>query len=377
MGKGFCIFAANQAMRKKRIIISVINDLVGDQRIRRIASALQAHDFEVEVVGRKLPDSLEMGELPYKTHRMCLFFRKGKLFYLEYNLRLFFLLLFRKVDILNANDLDTLLANFLVARLRKKQLVYDSHEYFTEVPELLDRPATRKAWLRLEGWIFPKLKKVYTVNTSIARIYEEKYGVKVEVVRNLPTQKEFETSPDPRVLIYQGALNLARGIELMIDCMEFLPEYSLWIVGKGDVEEALKKRAKALKKGGKIEFKGFVRPDELERITPQAGLGLSLEEDRGLNYRYASPNKIYDYLQASLPILVSDLPEMAALVQKYGVGELLEESERSAEMLAKRIRGICEGGNYASYRQKSIEAARELNWEHEQMHLINLYKKNI
>lgn len=364
-------------MRKKRIIISVINDLVGDQRIIRIASALQAHDFEVEVVGRKLPDSLEVGKLPYKTHRMRLFFQKGKFFYLEYNIRLFFLLLFRKVDILNSNDLDTLLANFLISRLRGKKLVYDSHEYFTEVPELIHRPATRKAWLRLEQWIFPKLQNVYTVNASIAGMYEEKYGVKVDVVRNLPTHKEVGEKGDKRILIYQGALNVARGIELMIESMEYLPEYELWIVGKGDIEEELKARAKALDKGGKVEFKGFVRPDELGTLTRQAGLGLSLEEDRGLSYRYSSPNKIYDYLQASLPVLVSDLPEMAALVRNYGVGEVLEKEERKVEKLAERIRGICEGDTYDSYREKSIAAARELNWEKEQIHLINHYKKDI
>ncbi|MEL6253672.1 MAG: glycosyltransferase [Bacteroidota bacterium] len=363
-------------MRKKRIIISVINDLVGDQRIIRIASALQAHDFEVEVVGRKLPDSLEVGKLPYKTHRMRLIFQKGKFFYMEYNIRLFLFLLLRKVDILNSNDLDTLLANFLVSRLRGKELVYDSHEYFTEVPELMNRPGTRKVWLKLEQWLFPKLKTVYTVNTSIAKMYEEKYGVKVDVVRNLPTRKEVGGEGNKHILIYQGALNVARGIELMIDSMKYLPEYILWIVGKGDIEQELKERAAAME-GGKIEFKGFVRPDELGNLTNKAGLGLSLEEDRGLSYRYSSPNKIYDYLQASLPVLVSDLPEMAALVRSYGVGEILEKDERSSEAVAKRIRGICEGESYNSYRAKSVIAAQELNWENEQIHLINHYKKDI
>ena len=155
---------------KQKVIISVINDLSGDQRIHRIASTLAEAGYEVLVVGRKLPNSIPLSDRTYQTHRMRLFFIRGKWFYLEFNFRLFWFLLFRKADILNANDLDTLLANFLISRIKGTRLIYDSHEYFTEVPELIERPFTRNIWLRLEQWIFPRLNQIYTVNHSLASI---------------------------------------------------------------------------------------------------------------------------------------------------------------------------------------------------------------
>ena len=153
-----------------KIIFSVINDYVGDQRIQRIAGYLHEQGHEIEIVGRILPDSLPVNHFLYKVTRLNLFFIKGKFFYLEFTIRLFCYLLFQKTEILVANDLDTLLPNFLISRFKKKKLIYDSHEYFTQVPELIHRPATQKIWLAIERFIFPKLKYVYTVNASIATI---------------------------------------------------------------------------------------------------------------------------------------------------------------------------------------------------------------
>src|SRR5688500_271887 len=103
----------------------------------------------------------------YRTNRFRMFFEKGALFYAWFNVRLFWFLLFRSSDILVANDLDTLLPNYLVSKLKRKKLVYDSHEYFTEVPELISRPKVKAVWEHIERFIFPKLKYVSTVNHSI------------------------------------------------------------------------------------------------------------------------------------------------------------------------------------------------------------------
>ncbi|MEL6652163.1 MAG: glycosyltransferase [Bacteroidota bacterium] len=362
-------------MSRKRVILSVINDLSGDQRIHRIASSLVESAYEVLVVGRKLPDSLPLSGRPYQTHRMRLLFKRGKLFYLEYNFRLLLFLLFTRVDILNANDLDTLLPNYLVSKLRSKSLVYDSHEYFTEVPELIDRPRTRAIWLWLERRLFPRLPKVYTVNPSIANIYQKTYGNKVSVIRNLPFGRLFPLQAASRnVLIYQGAINLGRGIDLMIEAMQHLPEAELWIVGKGDVLEKMKALADSLSLGERVKFWGFVALEHLPAITAQARIGLSLEEDRGANYRFASPNKVYDYIQAGLPVLVSDLPEMRALVESYEVGAVLPFAQRQAGRLADLLRAmLTDEVALNTWRERCRVAAKELNWEAEKEKLQEIY----
>ncbi len=362
-----------------RIFMSVINDLSGDQRIHRIAQTLEANGYRVRVLGRILPHSKPLPDMNYEVHRMKLFLTRGKGFYLEYNLRLFFYLLFRPVDILHANDLDTLLANFLVARLRRKKIVYDTHEYFTQVPELLDRPWTQWIWQQLEGFIFPRLKHIFTVNQSIADIYSQKYGIEVGVVRNLPLRinsPQKHSNPDSKILLYQGALNMGRGIELMIQAMAYLPQFTLWIVGRGDIEEELKALTSTQSYPERVKFVGFIPFEKLDEITSHAVLGFSLEEDKGMNYRYASPNKIYDYIQAGVPVLASDLPEMKRIVKHYKVGEVLKTVRRTPRALASQVLAMTKDlPAYKQYQLSCQEAAKVLNWESEQHRLLEIYGK--
>ena len=155
-----------------RVVVSVINDLSSDQRVDRTCSTLHELGYDVLLVGRKMKKSVSLNPRVYKMTRMTLLFEKGALFYAEYNFRLFFFLLFKKVDVLHANDLDTLLANRIIQKLKGVKLVYDSHEYFTEVPELVEGSFSKRVWLKIERSIFPKLKHVFTVNKSIAEIYK-------------------------------------------------------------------------------------------------------------------------------------------------------------------------------------------------------------
>ena len=113
----------------KNIIISVTNDLTTDQRVEKICDTLYENKYTITLIGRKLKNSTPISR-KYKTQRMSLFFNKGFLFYAEYNIRLFLKLLFLKKDIVVANDLDTLLANYLISKLQSKRIIYDSHELF-------------------------------------------------------------------------------------------------------------------------------------------------------------------------------------------------------------------------------------------------------
>ena len=203
----------------QRLVISVTNDLVTDQRVRKVCQSLAAEGFDIVLIGRKLKDSLPV-ERPYRTIRMRLLFNKSFWFYAEYNIRLFFLLFFLKKDFLLANDLDTLLPNFLIAKLFGKKLVYDSHELFTEVPELTNRPSVRNVWLHIEKSIFPKLKNVITVNQVIADIYEKKYEVPVLVIRNIAPKLQdvkynnklaLEVKGNKKMLIYKVRVSIKIG----------------------------------------------------------------------------------------------------------------------------------------------------------------------
>ena len=361
----------------KRILVSVTNDLVTDQRVHKVCTTLTQMDFEVLLIGRRFNKSAKITR-NYKTARMKLLFNAGFLFYAEYNLRLFFKLFFLKKDILLSNDLDTLLPNYLISKLFKKKLVYDSHELFTEVPELINRPFTQNIWLKIECCILPKLKNCYTVSTSIASYYKIKYNTIFEVIRNAPHQiKNIETSSfpfktiDKKVVLYQGAINKGRGIELMLETIQFIKNVIFICIGNGDIEQKIKQKVIDLNLEEKIKFIPRMTPLELQKLTPLADLGISLEENLGLNYKYALPNKLFDYVQAKVPVLVSNLPEMKQIVFKYIIGEVV--MDRNPQALANQIKKMLQNGK-EFYIKQLDEAREELIWENESKKLIKIFK---
>lgn len=359
-----------------KIIISVTNDLVSDNRVHKVATSLTKKGFEVLLVGRKLKNSPEI-KRSYKTRRLKLLFNKSALFYAEYNFRLFLFLLLKKTNIYLSNDLDTLLPNFFAAKLKNKKLVYDSHELFTEVPELIERKRIRNVWLNIEKLCLPKVKNSYTVCQSIADFYKEKYSVDMGVVRNIPICKNYTFDTpinESRILIYQGAVNIGRGLEEIILAMKYLDDFELWILGDGDIKNELEKLITQENLKTKVKLLGRKKLEELPKYTVQADLGLSIEKNMGLNYYYALPNKIFDYIQSVVPILCADLPEMKKIVEKYNIGAVLKSHE--PKKIAIQITSIFEDENKLSEWQKNLKLAKkELCWQNEEKILLKYFLK--
>ena len=355
----------------KRIIVTVSNDLVTDQRVHKMCCTLIEMGYDLLLIGRQ-HGSQETLYRDYATKRISMLFHRGFLFYAELNLRLFFLLLFTKKEVLFSNDLDTLIPNYFVAKLQRKELIFDSHELFSEIPELKHRKLIKQFWLTIERWILPKLTKVITVSDAIKKHYKNLYGIEAVVIRNLPLEKSVHQQSFPfptenkNIILYQGAVNIGRGIELMLETIKLLDNCVLVIIGNGDIIEVLKQKVSSQTLENKVRFMGKVLPKDLKQFTPNATIGLSLEEDIGLNYRYALPNKLFDYIQAEVPVIVADLPEMKKLVETYQVGEILWE--RSPKSLAKLILKVI-SNNYTIALQK---AKRELTWTREKDKLIRL-----
>jgi len=364
---------------KKKTYISVTNDLFSDQRVHRTIAVLLSLNANVCAIGRKLNAKYDDSDNAFNIHRFNMLFRKGFLFYAFYNLRLFFYLISRKkIDLLVSNDLDTLLANFLVSKLRSCKLVFDSHEYFTELPELEGRGMVKHFWKGLEKWIVPKLRYACTVNESLADIFKNAYGTDFKVVRNLPYQhadvQEYTTpewTKGKHLILYQGSVNIGRGLEMMIDIVKDLSDYVFIIAGTGDILNTLKEKVQAEDLQQKVILTGRLSPGRLRSLTNQADIGISLEQNLGLNYYFALPNKIFDYIQAGIPVLCSDFPEMRNIVLKYKIGRFVASSDKN-EVRKAILEMIENKQDSLMWKQNSEKASVELSWENEQKVLIEL-----
>lgn len=370
----------SRRMKKRsfRICLSVTNDIATDQRVNRIAGSLRHFSDHITIVGRKRKNSLKPVNTDIRFRRFSLLFNKGPLFYACYNIRLFFYLLFHRFDLLVANDLDTLPANFLISRIKKIKLVYDSHEYFTGVPELVNRDFVRKFWERLEKRMVPKIMHSYTVCDSIADIYNQKYGTSMIAIRNLSycnlnyQDASYKKPSDEKIILYQGSVNKGRGLEMVIDSMQYLDDVIFRIIGDGDILRDLEGLVAGLGLESKVFFTGRIPPDELVQYTAQADIGISLEENLGLNYYYALPNKLFDYISANIPVVVSDFPEMGSLVKKYDIG--IATSIRNARELALLFRSMLEDTeSIRKWKRNLLRAASELCWEKEEKKLLEFY----
>lgn len=358
---------------RKKLIFAVTSDLTYDQRMERICDALSSEGFEVMLVGRRKSDSVGLIEKPYKQKRLSCFWEKGKLFYIEYNIRLFLFLLFQKANVVCAIDLDTIVACYYAGRIKGWKLVYDAHEYYTEVIEVVNRPRIQKIWKIVERFFVPKYDVAYTVSESLASIFTSSYQLHFDVIRNTPVWEAFAKYPSKgeRYLIYIGVVNAGRGIEQLIRAMQQI-DSKLYICGKGDVLEEMQHLVRSLGLIDKVVFLGYLRPDKLREVTRGACLGYLLLEASSKSYYYSLANKFFDYIHAGIPQITIDFPEYRLINSEYKVAELVELDIDQIVEATNRL--LTDEKHYNQLSENTSKARTKYNWQQETEKLIDIYR---
>jgi glycosyltransferase involved in cell wall biosynthesis len=366
----------------KNIYLAVTNDLTTDQRLDNVANTLLKNNYNVTVIGIK---KSHLHKKHYTTKRFLMLFKSGKMFHVEYSIRLFLYLLFSKIDVIVANNLDTVVPCFWASKLKKNQLVFDSRNLFTELPEICTKSkrSAKKNWERIEKKYLPRIKFNYSVSDTISELFSKKYETEYKTILNIPQLSENVESADEvinlkekynaqRVILYQGKLAQNKGVEYMIKAIQHIDDAVLVIIGSGYMKEQLVDMVNTLKLTKKVFFIDKQPYETIHLYTRQADLGVSLEEYTSESYKSTISTKVFNYINNDIPVIVSNLPEMTKVVESYKIG-IVSESYHPL-ILANKINKVFNNPKILEDYKKNIKKAKaDLNWEKEETKLVDLF----
>lgn len=296
-------------------------------------------------------------------------------------------------DIYHAHDLDTLLPCYKAAKKNNSKLVYDSHELFVATrgqmkPQniLLIIPYyVGILYLSLlEKILIKKCNLVITVNHSLKKIIEKKFGLhdvlvivnsqEKIVLTESTLRSEGSFTPKDIVLIYQGVLGPGRALEQSIAAMNLLPEtYKLMLLGSGAWQDKLKEKVSNLRLTNRVIFHEYLPHDQLLSFTSGANLGLCLIEPINKSKMYALPNKFFEYLSSGVPLLVSNIPELNYLVNKYQIGAICQKLNEHE--IASQIKNAISSPDYQQWKINCKTVYNNiLNWDQESKKLARAYE---
>jgi len=359
-------------MKKTRIVCTVTNDLNYDQRMIRICSTLAEAGYDVTLVGFKRKNSPPLVKRPFKQVRLPIIAERGKILYFDYWMKLFFYLLFKRVDIFCAIDLDTILPVYYASVIRNKKRVYDAHEIFTELQEVVTRPSVHKMWTWIGNHTVPHFKAGYTIGECYAEEFQKLYGVRYGIVRNATVLRPV-TIPDrkERFILYQGAVNVGRCFAQLIPAMRYV-DVPLVVCGAGNYFEEAVALTKQYGLEDKITFKGYVPPEQLKEYTLNATIGITLFEDVALSNRLSLANRFFDYMHNGVPQLCIKYPEYEKVNARFEIACLIDAP--TPEGIAAALNKMLNDTEYYEHLQANCMQAREVyNWQEETKTLLKTY----
>ena len=340
----------------------------------RICDSLARAGYRVCLVGRTTRKSIPLTKRAFQQKRIFCFFQKGIGFYVEYNLRLFFYLLFKKMDAICAIDLDSILPCFWVAKLKNKIKIYDAHELFCEMKEIVSRPVIYKIWKSIEKYTLPHFSHCYTVNQIIADEFQKMYGIQAAVIRSIAIKKEPAQMPNKeRFILYQGAVNEGRCFETLIPAMKLINS-KLVICGDGNFMQQAKQLVIDYQLEQQVIFKGMLAPEELITFTQKAYIGITLFDSVGKSNYYSLANRFFDYLHNGTPQICINFPVYAELNKMHEVAVMVDDV--SVQGLASAINQLLQDEAWwLRLHEQCTTAAADWNWQNEEQKLIEFYTK--
>lgn len=365
---------------KKKVLITFLGNINYDTRCKNLYDTLSANNYDVEFLGF---DWLTDGFMETRGDVSIIKLKKGFLsipFYFKFIWHIKVKLITTKASIIFAEDIYTLPFAVIFGKLIRAKIYYDSRELFGYLAGLKDKKIKQAFWKWTEKFFIKKADYVMVTGPMDGEFLKKEYGIKdLILLRNLPRYYKSELKLDlhshlqidvsNKIILYQGVLLKGRGIEKVFAVLKELPDHVFVIAGGGEFEEHYQNLAEQMNLTDQIFFLGKITQKDLPQVTASVDIGVSLIENLSISYYHALPNKLFEYIMADVPVIVSNLPQMKEIVDKYDVGYAVE-FESKAE-LVNAIKKLTGNENlYESKKQNCHIASQELNWEKEVTNLL-------
>lgn len=367
-----------------KVVYIILNSLDFDSRARLEIDTIGGMGHDMEIIATVGGESDNYRGFP--IHRIKQYtWPSRKVRFAQFNYKTALIGTRVKADIYHAVDLDVLSGAYWAARKSGGKLIYEARELYTELEPLRGRRAVKAVWLGLEKRLIHKADKVITINESLAAELVTRYGIeKPAVIRNVAEKipdikpvdlrKEFGIPENRRIILYQGVLREGQGLFYQLEIMRYLDNAVMLFLGRGPVEDEIRMRASEYNIEEKIIFAGQVSPSELPNYTASADAGILLMEDVAINNRLALPQKLFQYLSAGIPQIVSPMPEISGFVRKENTGIVVPfgDPRRAAEEISLFF---SDNFRYTGVKNNCKISGEKNNWENESAKLIEIYRE--
>jgi glycosyltransferase involved in cell wall biosynthesis len=349
--------------------------------LNQIETARKA-DFDVDVISTSKPVKISQNyNFKYAAIRLPSFIKQGMIAYPLFNFLLFFKILFKNYEVIHFRGIIPIPAILFRQWFTKSKLIYDAHEYFRGHLIFKHRPIRKAIWMWFEKQIVKQTETIITVCDPLAELLKKDYpnAKSVSVVHSVPNLNDNppESNQDKKndkLVVFHGYFLPGRALENTIKSMAYIkdPSIKLMLIGEGALESKLKKLVDELDLNPRIEFRPFIKNENLIEFISKASLGLVIIEPDCTNRKYALPNKFFECIHAGLPILASNIPTLQQYVDNYQVGMTVDPY--NLQEIAKKIESILKDDNQLKrWHNNSQKAAIELNWDKEAEKLNQIY----
>ncbi len=367
---------------KKTVIITFLGNFYYDSRVTNLYNSFREKGYDVTII------SFDWLTKDFKTQRgkISVYKLKKYRFPFTYYLKYFFILttrlLISKADLIFAEDVYTLPFAALFSKYKNSKLFYDSREIYGHLAGLSNRKNVQTILRFIEKTFIKYSYKVITTGDLDSDFIYKEYNIKDSIViRNLPYQtkikqpfnfrKYYGLKDEIKILLYQGVILPGRGLKIIFDVLNRLTDCILVILGDGEYIDYYKSLAKDKGVDNIVYFFGKIEQSELLNFSSGADIGLALIENISLSYYYALPNKLFEYIYCGLPVIVSNLPQMKIIVDKYKVGMSVDPN--NIDEIVININNILSNLNLRNtLKQNCLNAACELNWNEEIKKIFHL-----